>query len=140
MTNDDLKKLTKAMNENFRLLLAELARVKIELSDSKTTQFKQYTELSKIGKDINRIDSVLETISDDQKQQTKLLNTLWDQVVEVTADFEGVKETLDSHTVLLKAAAKAEQNSENIQKLNKRVTTVEEKAGISTPPELTIAF
>jgi len=139
MTNDDLKKITKTMDDNFRLLLAELARVKTELSDSKVTQFRHYTELSKIGKDINRIDSVLETISDDQKHQTKLLNTLWDQVVVVTTDLTDVKETLDSHTDLLKAAAKTEQNSDNIQKLNKRVTTVEERAGISTPPELTIA-
>ncbi len=95
MINDDVKKLTKTMDDNFKLLLAELARVKTELSDSRATQFRYYTELSKIGKDMNRIDSVLETISDDQKHQTKLLNTLWDQTVEVTASLEGIKESIN---------------------------------------------
>lgn len=71
------------------------------------------------------------------KPIAKKLDTLWDQVIEVTTDLSEVKETLKSHTASLHRIE--ERSSEDIKKLYKRLTTVEDQAGIISPPELTIA-
>lgn len=102
MTNEDIKKITKAFDEKFKLLLAEVARIKTEMSESKTTQFRNYTELSRIGKDIARIDSTLETLSEDSGKHTKKLDILWEQTDELTKDMNGIEETLQFHTNALK--------------------------------------
>ncbi len=126
MTNEDVKRITKAFDERFKLLLAELARIKAEVSDSKTTQFRNYTELSRIGKDIARIDSTLETLSEDSGKNTKKLDVLWEQVDELTKDMDGIKESLESHTNALKQIVINTTNSnDNIKRLDKRVVEEE---------------
>ena len=67
------------------------------------------------------------------------LDVLWEQTEELTKDMENVKETLDYHTkVLKKIADKAERNSDNIHRLNKRMSTIEDQSGVIPPPEFTI--
>lgn len=52
-------------------------------------------------------------IKEEIKPVTKKLDILWDQVVKVTEGLEDVKETLESHTVVLKRIEiKVEHNSE----------------------------
>lgn len=139
MTDEDVKKISKAFNGKFKLLLAEIARVKREVSDIKSGQFNQYSELSKIGRDITRIDSTLDSIAEESGKQSKKLGILWEQVGEVTVALDGVKETLEIHTTFLKGIKNyVENDSDNIHKLNKRVVTLENTAGIVSPPELTI--
>ncbi len=69
----------------------------------------------------------------------KKLNTLWEQVEKVTFGLNDVQETLDAHTIVLKRIeTKGDNNSDDIHKLNKRVITLENTAGIVSPTELTI--
>lgn len=111
MTDEDVKKIGKAFDEKFK----------------------------KIGKDLSRIDSTLETIAEESEKQTKKLGILWEQVGEVTVALEVVKETLGIHTTFLKGMQNNdENNSDDIHKLNKRVVTLENTAGIVPPPELII--
>ena len=139
MTNEDVKRITKAFDERFKLLLTKVARIKTEVSDSKTTQFRNYTELSRIGKDIGRIDSTLETLSEDSGKNTKKLDVLWEQTDELTKDINEVKETLESHTNTLKQIVINTTNrNDNIKRLDKRLTENERSLGIVPPPELTI--
>lgn len=139
MTDEDVKKISKTFDENFKLLLAEIARVKREVSDTKTGQFKQYSELSKIGKDITGINSTLETMTEEFGKQSKKLGILWEQVEKVTFGLDEMKETLQMHTLVLKRIdAGVENNSDDIHKLNRRVVTTENKLGIVPPPELSI--
>lgn len=135
MTDEDVKKISKALDERLKPLVGELARVKSELLDSKVTQLRQYAELSRIGKDIARIDSTLETINEEIQKHGKKLDTLWDQVIEVTEGLEDVKETLKSLTDILKQTS--DYTKDNSRKLAKRVIEVEEHLGIVPPPELT---
>lgn len=129
MVSEDVKRISKVFDEKFKLLLGEVARVRSEVTDTKTGQFRQYSEVSKIGKDIARIDSTLETMTEEFAKQTKKFGILWDQVVKVTADLEQVRDdVVDIKKILVS----------NTEKLDKRVRTVEAHAGISPPPELTI--
>ncbi len=135
MNDKDVKKITNVFDEKFKLLLGELARVRSEISGSKATQFRQYTELSRIGKDIARIDSVLESLSEESKGHTKKLkkiDAVWDQVVEITLGLEDIKEKMDFQ------AETSSKSNDNVEKLDKRVTTVESHLGISVLPELAI--
>jgi septal ring factor EnvC (AmiA/AmiB activator) len=139
MTDEDVKKISRAFDDKFKLLLAEIARIKREVSDTKTGQFRQYTELSKIGKDITVINSTLEIMTEEFGKQSKKLVILWEQVEKVTFGLDQVKETLDSHSEVLKRIeAKTDNNHDNIHKLNKRVITTEGKLGIAPPPELSL--
>ena len=49
------------------------------------------------------------------------LDTLWDQVIRLTEDFEGIKNNVD-----------------NIYKADKRLSEAESRLGIIPPPELTV--
>ena len=139
MSDQDIKKISRVFDEKFKLLLGELTRVKREVSETKTGQFRQYSELSTIGKDIARIDSTLETISEEFGKQTKKMGILWEQVEEVTKDLEKVKETLDLHTGALKSIeAKMDNTSDQIVRLDNRLSTVEGKVGVVPQPELAI--
>ncbi len=99
------------------------------------------------------LDDALEPIKKTQGEQTRKLNALWDQVVEVTEDLTEVKETLAAHTVSLAAhtvslaahtaalkriETKDKNNSDDIEKVDKRLTEVESHIGIVPPPQLTI--
>ena len=86
--------------------------------------------------DVNKFRGV---IKEELKPVKEKLDTLWDQVVKVTENLEDVKETLDSHTNSLKRIEiKVEKNSDDIEKVDKRLSEVETHAGIAPPPELTI--
>lgn len=136
MTNEDVKKITKSFDEKFKLLLAEAARIKTEISDSKTTQFRNYTELSRIGKDITRIDGTLETLSEDGGKHTKKLDILWEQTDELTKSMGGVEESLKYHANALKQILINTTNiNDNVKRLDKRVTETEKHLGIVPPPE-----
>lgn len=153
MTDKDVKKISKALDERLKPLVGELAKIKGELSNSKTTQFRNYTELSRIGKDIARIDSTLETINEDLNlhaekldargkkidAQGRKLDILWEQVEKVTIGLEDTRETLDMHTAVLKRIEmKVEGNYDDIGKTDKILIKAEDRLGIVPPPELTI--
>lgn len=141
MTDQDIKRIAKAFDDRLKPLTGEIARVKTELSGSKTNQFGIFTELQKIGRDVARIDGELETINEELGKHTKILsahtktladhsrklNALWEQTEKVTFELEEVQETLEFHTVALQRI------------VDKRLTGVENQMGIVPPPELTIA-
>lgn len=86
--------------------------------------------------DLNQIRGV---VKEELEPVTQKLDVLWDQVVKVTEDIGEVKETLDSHTAVLKGIeVKTEKNSEDIEKVDKRLTETESHVGIVPPSELTI--
>lgn len=85
------------------------------------------------------IRTAFEPVNQKLDDQGKKLGILWDQVERVTIDIEEVKETLGSHTKILKnIEVKFERNSDDTVKLNKRLTKVEQNLGIAPPPELTL--
>ncbi len=85
------------------------------------------------------IDSALEPIKGTLADHSKKLDALWDQTVELTEDMTEVKETQDSHTAAFKRIElKIEKNSEDIEKVDKRLTETEGHLGIVPPPELTL--
>lgn len=72
-------------------------------------------------------------------ENTRKLEILWDQVEEVTVGLTEVKDTQKDHTAAFKKIITILDNaSDNIKKLNKRTSTIEDKLGIIPPPELTI--
>ena len=88
-------------------------------------------------KDFGKV--VKEQINTALKPVNKKLDILWEQVGKVTGELEGVKETLESHTATLKRIeARLDNNSDEIVRVDKRVTSVEDKLGIVPPPELTV--
>lgn len=133
MTDADVNKLTKTFDKGFKQLLSEVARIKTEVSDSKTTQFRNYIELTGIGKDIVRIDSLLETLGEDSAKHTKKLDILWEQTDKITLELENIKDKIDNQNTFLKA--NSEHNNDNVKKLDKRITEAEKHLGIVPPPE-----
>ncbi len=88
-------------------------------------------------KDISKLRGV---VKEELKPVTKRLDALWEQTGKLTEDMTEVKDTLRSHSAALKRIElKVTNSTENIQKLDKRLTTVESKTGIAAPPELTIS-
>lgn len=90
--------------------------------------------------DLNKIKGAIkEEIAVALKPINRKLDILWEQTDELTKDVNGVKETLDTHTSILKRVeTKLENNSSDIHKLNRRVVVLENKNGIVSPPELTV--
>lgn len=88
------------------------------------------------------LDPIKERLDDPEtglKRINKRMDILWDQVVKITTDMEGVNEKLDAHSRSLKRIeSKFELSEDDIKKLDKRVKTTEASLGISPPPELTI--
>lgn len=85
------------------------------------------------------IDTALNPVNKKLDSQGKKLDSLWDQVVEVTEGMGEVKEVQKTHTASLKRIeSKVEQNTDDIRKINKRLTIVENQSGIVPPPELTV--
>ncbi len=99
------------------------------------------------------IDSALEPVKDrlsnmeghfnDPKTGLKRINqkldALWDQTVKLTEVMEEAKETLFSHTdVLKRIEVKVEGNIEDTERVDKRLNEVENHLGIVPPPELMI--
>ena len=78
------------------------------------------------------LDEALEPIKKKQDEHSKKLDSLWDQTTTLTEDVAEIKETLNNQN------AASDKPNENITKLDKRVSTLEAHAGISTPPELII--
>src|SRR3989338_6027842 len=67
------------------------------------------------------------------------MDALWEQTVKLTEDMAEVQEAQDSHTATLKRIeVKNEKKSEDIEKIDKRLTGTEDHLGIIPPPELTI--
>ncbi len=90
--------------------------------------------------DIKKIrGAVKEEINVALKPINRKLDILWDQVEKVTFGIDEVKETLDTHTSVLKRMeTKLENHSDDIHKLDRRVVTLENNNGVVAPPELTI--
>lgn len=160
MNDKDLKKFTKAVSDSLKPLHGEMARVKKEVGSLRSLQFLTSSETTRIGKDVARIDSTLddikETLDEHTKilgQQTKILgqhtktlgehgkklDAVWEHAAKLTEDVAEIQITLELHTELLKRTqANGVQSSQNVGKLDKRVTTLENQAGIAPPPELTV--
>ncbi len=136
MNDEDVKKITKALDERLKPLIGDIAKVKTKLLDINTSQFRNYTELSNIGKDVARIDSTLETINEELGTTGRKLDILWEQVEKVTIGLEEVKEKLDYNKTYFKTGF--ENTNGNVNKLNKRTSTIEDQLGIAPPPELNI--
>lgn len=93
-----------------------------------------------IGTALKPINNRLGTVENKLGNVEHKLDVLWDQTGRLTGDMEGVKETLDSHTEILKRIEdKVDTNSDDMLKVNTRLTKVEGHLGIVPPPELTIA-
>ena len=88
---------------------------------------------------LETINQILDNPKTGLKRINKRLNILWEQAEKVTFGLDEVKETLDSHTASLKRIEeKAENSSDDIRKLDKRLTEVEHNQGIIPPPGLTV--
>lgn len=96
-------------------------------------------ELSPIDTRLGKVETKIGSVETKLGNVEGKLETLWDQVIEVTTGLDDVKEAQQLHTAALKRIeVKTEHNSDNIHKLSKRLTTAERSFGISAPPEFIV--
>lgn len=91
--------------------------------------------LNPIKKQLGDLDSIKEQLEDPKtglKRINGKLDALWDQTVKLTETTEETKEILKSQDDNLN------RTSDNVVKMDKRLTEVEDHLGISAPPELSI--
>ena len=70
---------------------------------------------------------------------TKKIEMIWEQAVHLTETTAGIEETLDSHTDSLKRIeVGSKKNTDNIERVNKRLHPIEDQMGIMPPPEFTV--
>lgn len=133
MSNEETKKLEDLLKGAIRPL-KEL----VEVLKSKVDHQELY--LVATSSNVKSIKEQQSVINEKLDTQGKKMDILWDQVEKVTMDIEEVKETQDLHTAVLKRIeTKVEGNSDDIkEKVDKRLTKVENRLGIVPPPELTI--
>lgn len=136
--------------DDFKIILEEaLKPIKQQLDDPKTGLKiinKKLGDLDSIKGDLNSIKQRLDDPKTGLKKINEKLDAVWDQTAKLTIDMEEVKETLDSHTKVLDSHTKSlkrieikvEYNSDNVNKVDKRLIKVESHLGISAPPELSI--
>lgn len=108
------------------------------LVDSKLEAFREDIK-GDINSALKPVNEKLDAHGKILNAQGKKLDILWDQVERVTVNLEKVSETQDLHTAVLKRIeTKVEGNSDDIKKVDKRLTKVENRLGIVPPPELII--
>lgn len=89
MVDEELKKISKILSEQIKPLHGEIARIHNELSGLKTNYLRSVTELSKIGKDIARIDSELESIKETLNEHTDKLDGQSGALIEIESVLKG---------------------------------------------------
>ncbi|RJP47488.1 MAG: hypothetical protein C4584_00345 [Armatimonadetes bacterium] len=136
MTKDDLNQIRGVVREEIDTALEPIKgtlndHTKILTSHTKILDdhTKILTSHTKILDDHTKILTSHTKILDDHTQK---LDALWDQTVKLTEDTEEIKETLKSHKNNLTL------QSDNIVKVDKRLTEVEGHLGVVAPPELSI--
>lgn len=132
MSNDETKKLEDLLKGAIRPLkeLAEVLKSKVD---------HQELYLVATSSNVKSIKEQQSIINEKLDTQGKKLDILWDQVERVTVNLEGVSETQELHTAILKRIeTKVEGNYDDIRKVNKRLIKAEDRLGIVPPPELTI--
>lgn len=97
--------------------LREVIKEEVTSAVQKEVRTAVQEELKLINKKLNKLNK---------------LDALWDQTVRITEQLTEVQETLETHTALLN------KHSEDMEKLDKRLITVEGNLGIVAPPERTI--
>lgn len=68
MTDEDLKKMAKVVDNKIKPLHVEMAKIKQELIELKYNSTKANSKISKIDRDLARVDSRLEVIQDKQQE------------------------------------------------------------------------
>lgn len=97
------------------------------------------TALRPVNKGLKTVNTGLKAVKKDLKSVDRKLDILWDQTDRLTKNIVSIEDTLNSHTTALtRIEVKIENDSENIRKLDKRLTTSEAHLGIAAPPELTL--
>lgn len=162
MSSDDnlIKKIQKAVKDEIRPVkeLTEILKKKIDSTEFlhkanresvrtiKDQQSVINEKLDEIKASIDDSKTGLVAINrrlDDPKtglgRMNERLDAIFEQTTELTEDMYGVKQTQSVHTKVLKnVGTNLEHQVENTGKLNKRVRTLENHAGIVPPPELTL--
>lgn len=75
---------------------------------------------------------ILDSHTNKLNNQGKKIGMIWVQAVHLTETTAGIEESLDSHTLGSK------RNTNNIERVDKRVRRVENQLGIMPPPEFNI--
>lgn len=128
MTNDEIKQFRGIIREEVTSVVkSELSEVEVRLKEDVASIVKA------------EVVTALEPIN-------KKLDAIEEQVVSLTEDMTEVKDTLNKHTAILNSHSaalkilteKGDQNSQDIHKLDKRLTSVEGLQSIVPPPELII--
>lgn len=144
--NEDLKEFGELVKDSVKPIkeLVEVIRNKVDhqelylvttagnVKSVKEQQSVMNEKLDVISKDLNNPKTGLKRINE-------RMDALWDQVVKITADMEGVTEKLDSHSSVLKRIeSNLEYGDADTKKLDRRLNETESKLGIVPSPELTI--
>ena len=86
----------------------------------------------RLNKSLEPIKNQLGDPQNGLKRVNEKLDALWGQTVKLTEDSEEIKEFLKFQKQALN------QTNDNIKKIDKRLTEVENHTGIVPPPELTV--
>ena len=123
----------------------DVARIDSTLDDIKETLDGHTKTLETHTRILGQHTKMLSEHTKTLAKQGKKLNDVWDHAGTLTEDltrvqikFESLTKILNQHTDSLnRIEANAERNSDDVSKLDKRVTTLEDQSGIVPPPELT---
>lgn len=83
MTDENLKKLLKALDEKFKPLHGEVARLSREVADLRSVYIGTRNELSRISKDTARMDSTLDDIRGTLGEHTDKLDAILGDVIDL---------------------------------------------------------
>lgn len=145
MNEDNFKVILEGALNPIKKQLKELDSIKQQLNDPETglkiinEKLKdldsikvQLKELAPIKKDLNSVKQRLDDPKTGLSRINEKLDALWDQTVKLTEEAEETKEILKFQSKNLN------KTNDNIVKVDKRLTKVENHLGVCAPPELSI--
>lgn len=142
MNEDNFKIILEKALDPIKKQLKELTPIKGDLNlikqrlDDPETGLKiinkKLKDLDLIKDDLNSVKLCLDDSNTGLNRINEKLDALWDQTVKLTEEAEETKEFLKFQSKNLN------KTNDNVVKVDKRLTKVENHLGVSAPPELSI--
>lgn len=167
MTGDEINKLTEIIKEGIRPVkdLVEMTKKRVDGQDlflhttaenvrrikeqqslmnekidghSKVLE-KHLKILDKHSTTLDKHSKILDTNSTILEKQGEKLDALWEQTIKLNVGIVEIKDILKTHMGFVKnMKLDTDQNTGNVNRLDKRLCTLEDKSGVVPPAELTI--